>query len=241
MGVLTTEIIAEADFSQVDSIAWFYQVGSASTQISGARDSVLVVDRPGIYEIRLISASGCILGTETIDIPFSDATPPQLEDLYEICRATGNLVSLDVGVWASYEWYLDESLVSEASEFIPEVAGNYELIVRDDAGCEFLLDFTVNEICEVDVRFPNALRPGDPSRNFVIYTQGEIDNLQVYIYNRWGELVYFCEEENVAENVSVCSWDGIVNGTKVPIGTYPVIVKFTNEEQMIQKQLETPL
>lgn len=236
-GVFTTEIVADADFSQVDSIGWFYQVSLSSTQIEGARDSVLVVDRPGIYEIRLINASGCILGTETIAIPFSDAAPPQLDDAYEICRATGNLVSLNVGTWASYEWFLNGTLVSEASEFVPDVEGAYELIVRDDAGCEFLLDFTVNEICEVDVRFPNALRPGDPSRNFVIYTQGEIDNLMVYIYNRWGELVYFCEEENVTENVSVCNWDGIVNGTKVPIGTYPVVVKFTNEEQMIQKTI----
>jgi len=63
----------------------------------------------------------------------------------------------------------------------------------------------------------------------------------VYIYNRWGELVYFCEEANVSENVSVCRWDGIVNGTKVPVGTYPVVVKFTNEEQQIQKTIRNAI
>ncbi|MEX0884515.1 MAG: gliding motility-associated C-terminal domain-containing protein, partial [Cyclobacteriaceae bacterium] len=86
--------------------------------------------------------------------------------------------------------------------------------------------------------FPDALVPGDPQRNFIIYTKGQIDTLGVYIYNRWGELIYFCEENNVAENISVCSWDGIVNGKKVPIGTYPVVVKFTNERQLISKTLK---
>ncbi|WP_162342283.1 T9SS type B sorting domain-containing protein [Cyclobacterium salsum] len=236
-GVLSTEIIAAADFSQVEQIEWYYMVGTASNLMEGETDSVLVVDNPGTYEIRLLSPSGCLLGSETIEIIFSDAMPPVLMENYEICTSSGDLVTLDVGEWASYEWYREEELISEEALFIPELPGLYELRVVDEAGCEFVLDFTVEEICEIDVRFPNAIRPDDPNRNFVLYTQGQVDTLVVYIYNRWGELVYFCEEENITENVSVCSWDGIVNGSKVPIGTYPVVVKFTNEEQMIQKTI----
>ena len=68
-----------------------------------------------------------------------------------------------------------------------------------------------------------------------IYTTGDIDMLSVLIYNRWGELIYFCEQENISENLSICAWDGMVDGRKVPSGTYPVIVKFTNEQQNINK------
>ncbi|WP_162416933.1 T9SS type B sorting domain-containing protein [Cyclobacterium roseum] len=236
-GVLSTEIVAEADFSLVEQIEWYYLVGTGSNLMEGETDSVLVVDNPGTYEIRLLSPSGCLLGSESIEIIFSDAMPPILMDNYEICTSTGDLMTLDVGEWASYEWFRDEELISEEPLFIPELPGLYELRVVDEAGCEFVLDFTVEEICEIDVRFPNAIRPDDPNRNFVLYTQGQVDTLVVYIYNRWGELVYFCEEEDVTENVSVCSWDGIVNGSKVPIGTYPVVVKFTNQEQMIQKTI----
>jgi len=236
-GVLSTEITAAADFSQVEQIEWYYLVGTASNLLEGETDSVLVVDNPGTYEIRLLNSSGCLLGSESIEIIFSDAMPPVLMDNYEICSSSGDLVTLDVGEWASYEWYREEVLISEEALFIPELPGLYELRVVDEAGCDFVLNFTVEEICEIDVRFPNAIRPDDPNRNFVVYTQGQVDTLVVYIYNRWGELVYFCEETNVAENVSVCSWDGIVNGKKVPVGTYPVVVKFTNEEQMIERTL----
>jgi hypothetical protein len=240
-GVRETEILAEADFSLVETIEWYYTVGAGSNLIAGASDSVVQVDQPGTYEIRLLNAAGCVLGSESIEIPFSDASPPQLEDSYEICRATNDLVSLNAGSWASYEWYRDGVLVSEEAVYAPDAEGNYELRVQDEAGCAFEVAFSVNEICEVAIRFPNAMRPGDPSRDFLIYTQGEIDSLMVYIYNRWGELVYFCEEVNVSENISVCRWDGMVNGTKVPVGTYPVVVRFTNEEQMIRKTIRNAI
>ncbi|SHN29357.1 C-terminal domain of CHU protein family protein [Cyclobacterium lianum] len=236
-GVPQTEIRAEADFSQVEQIEWYYRVGSGISLIEGESDSILVIDNPGVYEIRLLGENGCVLGTGNIEIIFSDAVPPVLSDRYEICNVSGDLVSLDPGSWASYEWYRDEVLISEEAVLVPERAGAYELRVTDEAGCVFTVNFEVEETCDINVRFPNAIRPEDPNRNFVIYTQGEIDTLLVYIYNRWGELLYVCEETKVAENVSVCSWDGIVNGKKVPVGTYPVVVKFTNEEQMIERTI----
>ncbi|EPR68426.1 T9SS type B sorting domain-containing protein [Cyclobacterium qasimii] len=234
-GVVTTEIIAEADLSLVDRIEWYYVVGASKNLLVGEETANLIVSSPGTYEIQLFNAVGCLLGTEQITLNQIDAVPPVLSPNYDICLASNDLVTLDVGNWDSYEWSLGGALVSTDPSFTPVDEGNYTLMVIDAEGCDYTLNFTVTEVCEVNVVYPNAIRPDDPDRNFLIYTTGEIDALSVLIYNRWGELIYFCEQENISGNISVCGWDGMVNGRKVPSGTYPIVVKFTNEEQNINK------
>jgi hypothetical protein len=234
-GVVETEITAEADVSQVAEIEWYNVVGTTKNLIPAENELNLTVQSPGTYEVQLLNDVGCLLGSEQITINQSDSQPPVLADSYEICNASNDLVTLDVGDWETYEWSKDGTLVSSDPSFTPVEEGNYELLVVDEEGCEYSLTFTVTEICEVNVVYPNAIRPGDPDRNFLIYTTGRIDSLSVLIYNRWGELIYFCEQENITENLTVCSWDGLVNGSTVPSGTYPVVVKFTNERQNIDK------
>jgi hypothetical protein len=150
----------------------------------------------------------------------------------------GDLANLEGGPFESFEWILEGEVLSTESQFTPTLKGTYTLRVWDDQGCEFETEFQVDEDCEVNVLFPNAIVPLDPNRGFVIYTKGPIDQLGVYIYNRWGELIYYCEETNPSENVSLCTWDGVVNGEKVPVGTYPVVVKFSNEAQGIDRTLK---
>ncbi|MEX2514260.1 MAG: gliding motility-associated C-terminal domain-containing protein [Cyclobacteriaceae bacterium] len=237
-GVESTKITASGGLSTVDRMEWYQINGATSTLIEGEMDSVLTVTEPGDYEIVIYNEGNCIIGSGTIAIIASENMPPQLQESYTICAPENRLTPLDAGAWEINEWYLNDELVSGERTFTPETEGDYELRVEDEVGCLFSVFFRVEEECEVDVVFPDALVPGDPQRNFIIYTKGQIDTLGVYIYNRWGELIYYCEETNVSENISICSWDGIVNGKKVPVGTYPVVVKFTNERQLISKTLK---
>jgi len=234
-GVVTTEITTEADLSLVDRIEWYNVVGTSKNLIVGEEALNLIVRSPGTYEIQLFNAVGCLLGAEQITINQSDSLPPVLSPNYDICLASNDLVTLEVGIWDSYEWSKGGTLVSTDPSFTPVEEGNYAVMVIDSEGCDYTVNFTVSEVCEVNVVYPNAIRPGDPDRNFLIYTTGEIDTLSVLIYNRWGELIYFCEQENISANLTVCGWDGMVNGRKVPSGTYPIVVKFTNEKQNINK------
>lgn len=236
-GVETTTITASGDLTAVDRIEWYRVVGATKILMEEATDPIITVDAPGRYEIILYNEVDCIIGSGEIDVNESASEPPQLQDQYIICSVEGDLTTLDPGEWETYEWYLEGDLVSEEREYTPEEDGEYELRVMDEAGCEFSVIFTVQNQCDVEVRFPNAIIPDQPDKNFVIYTKGQIDEIHVYIYNRWGELIYYCEEKNPVENISICSWDGMVGGKKVPPGTYPVVVKFTNERQMINKTL----
>ncbi|MDN3671366.1 gliding motility-associated C-terminal domain-containing protein [Echinicola jeungdonensis] len=63
-----------------------------------------------------------------------------------------------------------------------------------------------------------------------------MDEISVLIYNRWGELIYHCIEK-IPENSPFCEWNGFVNGKKVPIGTYPVIVKYKSQDQNLEQTI----
>jgi hypothetical protein len=205
---------------------------------------VITVLENGIYEFVIRNNSGCIVGREQVAIRQSNLIAPVLEPSYTICSIENVAVELDPGEYDNYEWYIEgeEEPISTDPIFTPTEKGNYRLVVFDDLGCFEEISFIIEENCELLVRFPNAIRPSDPEgkRGFVVYTNEFIDELSVFIYNRWGELIFYCEEVNLPRDVTegYCPWDGTVNGQMVPIGTYPVVVRFRSNNQKITKTLK---
>ncbi|MEX2591581.1 MAG: gliding motility-associated C-terminal domain-containing protein [Anditalea sp.] len=200
------------------------------------------VQEEGVYEVILINESfnqQCIVGNDQISILQSEAIPPILEPSYTICADEGVTATLDsLGNWSFYEWWLEDELLDGGSTFTPTLPGNYQLVVKDEAGCEFVVPFEVIEDCELKITFPNAMIPGRDDKNFLAYANEYIDEVEVLIYNRWGELIFHCAHENVEPASAFCQWDGIVNGKSVPIGTYPVLIRFKSKNQGIEKVLK---
>ena len=138
-------------------------------------------------------------------------------------------------------WRLGDEIVDTGDSFSPIVPGSYTLWVEDEAGCSFEIPFEVIEDCKLKITFPNAIIPGSSSKNFVVYANDFIDETEVFIYNRWGELIFHCFHENVEPATSFCQWDGTVGGTTVPVGTYPVVVRFKSENQGVEKAIKTAI
>ncbi|HLU90039.1 MAG TPA: gliding motility-associated C-terminal domain-containing protein, partial [Cyclobacteriaceae bacterium] len=67
------------------------------------------------------------------------------------------------------------------------------------------------------------------------YANEFIDDIEVLIYNRWGELIFYCEHENIEPSTAFCRWDGTVGGGKVPNGSYPVLIRYKSNNQDIEK------
>ena len=70
---------------------------------------------------------------------------------------------------------------------------------------------------------PNIFTPGNTAGNNLFGPIGEHAlTMEMYIYNRRGELVYHCEEVE-------CMWDGRdMNGNKCEQGAYVYFVRYTN-------------
>lgn len=232
-----TVITASADFSLVTGISWFRIDGNSQIPLpeEDGSESITVFE-DGIYQVVLTSIFGCELARDQIQITQSFVEPPVLLPSYTICAIEDVVTILDPGSFDNYAWILDGDTLSTSATFTPTLPGIYELVVSDVLGCEFIINFEIIEDCALRVRFPDAIVPRDPQKHFVVYTNDFVDELEVFIFNRWGELIFYCEQININGEVGVCFWDGTVNGQIVPIGTYPVVVQYKSNKQNVSNK-----
>jgi large repetitive protein len=235
VGQTSTTLAVEANLSTVAEIEWYRVQGGTRTRIFAFDNLPAVeVSQEGTYEVLLRSQFGCELGRANGVVVKSTIIPPVLpQGDITICAIEGVTTSIAPGTYDNYSWRLNGQEVSQDAIFTPTLPGNYELVVSDNLGCEYRGTFTVLEDCRLRVSYPSGVVLGDPNRNFILYANEFIDEVDVFIYNRWGELIFFCEHENLEPRQPFCPWDGVVNGKTVPNGTYAVVVKFTSREQNI--------
>ncbi|MDF2159379.1 gliding motility-associated C-terminal domain-containing protein [Algoriphagus sp. CAU 1675] len=212
-------------------VQWYSLEASGEVHLSVYdNSSQIIVDHEGKYRVTLTDAEGCLLGEKEIQVTQSFTDPPVLGSLYTICTERKIEESIDPGSrFSEFSWILDGEEVSSEQIFAPNQAGSYTLIAKDPLGCAYFADFVVEDKCEPELRYPNAMRLGDPGKGFEIYPDNLADELAVSIFNRWGQLIYFCEDKNPENGVkSSCYWDGTFNNETVPNGTYVVLITIKN-------------
>lgn len=91
------------------------------------------------------------------------------------------------------------------------------------------------EIRYASLSFPNAFHPSSPlTENQTFKVIGDISAINKYqfrIFNRWGQLIF--ETDDPAEG-----WDGNIEGSAAPYGTYVYSVVFTSFESGIQSSID---
>ncbi|MFD2202129.1 gliding motility-associated C-terminal domain-containing protein [Shivajiella indica] len=237
-----TIITVIADLSDITVIEWYSIQNGVRTPIDSffGMDRV-VIQQNGLYEVVLTNSSDCEVGSAQAEIIQSTIGPPVIEALYVICAEEGETPVIDPGEYDNYSWQINGEEVANTPTFSPVEGGEYTLIVGDDLGCFYEARFDVQVDCELKVIFPNAMILNDPSKNFVVYTSDFVDELEVYIYNRWGQLIFYCESMGNNADTPLCSWDGTVGGKFVPVGTYPVVVKYGSSAQSVRKSITKPI
>lgn len=97
--------------------------------------------------------------------------------------------------------------------------GEHQIQLTSEQGCDSLL---VLQLSLTNIYFPNAFSPNGDGINEtfqIIGAQGEIADLDLSIYNRWGNLIYSGQE-----------WDGTARGQSVPSGVFVYIARITTTE-----------
>jgi len=154
-------------------------------------------------------------------IPF-DANPVEFIDLS---------VNAVAGMW---DFGNGDSLTYDGSspQSVYESAGLYDisLIVENEGGC---LDTAVQSICVLDpslIFIPDIFSPNNDGNNDILYVRGAgILDLELNIYNRWGNLVF---KSTDLDN----GWDGDANGSKSPTGVYFYQLRVRTEDGVEQDQ-----
>ncbi|MEX0884517.1 MAG: hypothetical protein WDZ72_13690 [Cyclobacteriaceae bacterium] len=233
-----TELTMVSDSDLIQNIEW-YKEGDQGEKIwllEWDNLSTIEVMEEGIYEVVARNDINCRLASATYEVKKFENTPVNISDTYELCSAENIRPNIQPGDgFLAYSWYFNGELISEENRFIPDQPGNYELIVMDTNGCEQTNEFEVIEECALLLRYPNALVLGDPQRNFKVYADPEIEWIEIYIFNRNGEMIFHCQSNNPDATFPVCQWDGLLNGRKIIPGTYPIRINYKSEALGVDK------
>lgn len=147
-------------------------------------------------------------------------------DTAEYC--IGGDVTIDAGYAnAGYLW--NTGATTQTIEVGAE--GTYSVVITlPDEACTITKNILVNEVienCAPIVNIPNAFSPnGDGFNDFLVIYGSAVVDIEVQIYNRWGELIYFSDDLGIV-NSSDLGWDGMYKGEPLEMGTYVYYVSAT--------------
>ncbi len=205
-----------------------YQWTDGNGTVLADTDSILTVTASDRYTVVATNETGLCTATDALDIA---VVPISENDLILPTRAsfcTGDpvdpTVDLDPGIFNTYEWRLlpDDAIISTDQVLNVSVAGTYEVTLFNGFTCTTDL-VEVVEDCRPTIVAPNAFTPDGNGVNdqFFVYPNDYVDEFEILIYTRWGELVF-------TSNVQDFQWDGIYRGSLLPPGTYAYIMKFSS-------------
>jgi gliding motility-associated-like protein len=209
----------------VTSYQWFYE----GAIIGGQSASTLTDTRAGTYE-STVTLAGCT-DTEEIRVLLAPLTSGKMVDRVLICDDPANTdpntnqVVLDPGPnFTSYDWFKDGvSLGIMDPTYTATEGGLYSVDLVNVFGCDSNDKTQVDIECLPKITGPNAFRPSGINDNFFLYTFFIDDtDFQVYIFNRWGEMIYQSTDRTF-------KWNGGYNNTlskPAPPGTYTYLVKY---------------
>lgn len=93
-------------------------------------------------------------------------------------------------------------------------------------GCKMMAKYII-PTCEWELYLPNVITPGNSEHgNNVFCLQEEqkfwIEDFELYVFNRWGEIAYSSQDKNF-------KWDGSVNGQIYPNNVYNYLIRLTDK------------
>jgi gliding motility-associated-like protein len=189
----------------------------------------LASSSPGVYTITYTTPGPLCPGTDTYTITIEDF--PIVDGGPDITTCVGNQITLTGEGAVNYTWNLG---MVNGAPYLPNI-GETEFIVQGttNAGClgtDTVL-VTVLEDCiegdEIVFWVPNTFTPDNDQFNqnwhVVFYSGFDPFFFDLYLYNRWGELIWESHDVNAG-------WDGTYfNGKKCPDGVYTWKIRFKTQ------------
>lgn len=204
----------------------------AGTVLTGVTTSTTQQSQEGLYRVTA-TVSGCS-ASATLNVVRAPLPVGELPNRVIICNDPDNQdpdtrqVALDPGRFQAYAWFKNQLTLNFTNQvYTADSEGTYEVLLTNSYNCQARDATQVLNDCVPTVEAPNAFRPGSATpenREFRVFTFFvEDDRFEVFIYNRWGELVFSSTDRNFR-------WNGAYNnaGSTLPPGTYAYIVKYVS-------------
>jgi gliding motility-associated-like protein len=182
------------------------------------------IDKPGEYELS-VEQNDCKLKQRIVMNPLPKF---ELDNTIQpgIVIFEGETLTLDPELDPDYGPYVyDWSDGSILPQLVVSESGTYKLSVEDNIGC-IAIDTVDVQVKPIGIESPNAFTPLSNNENDHFYLKdiNVIDKFEMYIYNRWGELMYQTNEPGYANG-----WDGTYKGEDCSVGAYVWVVMLDGE------------
>jgi gliding motility-associated-like protein len=197
--------------------------------------------REGDYKV-MVSDGTCSVTSSPSPINFPPPTPSNLPDRATICPDPNVFINLTPGPgFTSYRWFRNngaQTNFDDVPTFPAESAGTYTVVLVDNFSCPSTDETIIIQQCEPILNAPTAFKPitgqGENRTFRVFYRHVSEDDFLVFIFNRWGEMVYQSSDLNF-------TWNGTFNnaGPQLPAGTYSWVAKYkgdSSEENKIREK-----
>ena len=179
----------------------------------GSMDSINTVTGPGDYIVTVTTPCGEL--TDMINVSIIPSIDLDLGPDDYLCDGS---VVLDATSHpqATYLWHDG----SGRSTYTVREGGTYYVEISSD--CETVSDTIIFYDCEsCPVYVPNIFSPNGDNINdeFMVFTDCDLTNFQLNIFNRWGSQVFASIDQN-------SSWNGIFNDKLAQAGVYAYTLSY---------------
>lgn len=202
----------------------------------------MTTDSPGLYEVVVVDGKGCVK-RESFEVKNPEVIPEAEIESAAFEQYNSFLVNFEIQFWnrsfgeiIGYFWDFGDG--SESFEENPKhtytAEGEYEvtLIVTDIYGCtaEVKKKFSVFDYYLV---VPNVFTPNEDGINDYFFPKFvNIESLQFWILNKWGETIYYSDDLNAQ------GWNGRINQDLALPGNYVYKLKFKTLDGRTQTQTD---
>ena len=190
-------------------------------------------------------ATGNCTASGELQINRAPITPSNIDPLYVICPEppANEIAIIEPGDFLNYFAFNMETgdEVFEAMPGVFEITeeGNYNFELENVFNCWTLDTTMVNVDCIPTIYAPTAFSPEaniPENQSFRLYPT-YVGEFRIFIYNRWGELVYYSDDLDYMVNEG---WNGMKNGKLLPLGTYAYVIKFKSISEPERGIIEQP-
>jgi gliding motility-associated-like protein len=195
---------------------WYYN----GTILAGATNDNFTTPAGGYYYVVVTTSCG-VFTSDTLQVVAHTIDNISVSNPQFICPPENTSLLATGGV--SYSWSpatnINFTNISNPTVY-PTETTLYSVVITNEYGCTTQLSVPVSVICD-SLLVPTGFSPNDDGVNdgYVIDDIQSYPGNKLWIYNRWGNLVYKAKDYANTWN-GVSNVKGMYFGTKVPSGTY---------------------
>jgi gliding motility-associated-like protein len=198
---------------------------------TGASTNNITVRINGLYWLE--AKNGNCASRDSIWIDYSALPVSDLVADTTICFDDAPEIILNPGRYGGQTYVWNDG--STDPVYVAKEKGRYSVEITNEFGCKIISGTEIFEDCPFAVWIPNGFTPNEDGKNDKLTIMGRgIDEVQMYIFNRWGTLIW-------TGNAIGDGWDGKINGNLVQqdVYVYKVDFKYTDNKNIIKSKSRT--